>query len=220
MKLFGGGLNFQIFQITAIGRGERRRQQKPGPGATWNSCRIVPSNSGGNSDPKKVIMPTVNPNAEGDAEVAQRQAEGQVANAPTYAKQECQGQTLPRGLLINVQQVGNRDQCHDQRTENPKLDTTHQPIRLPAPFAHLLERNIEAGGGEAAQRVKQDAEGASLNAFSSASPVSIPSAAPQPAAVAIPTSTGWSPATTVRIGATPSRSMANTARSGAGFVLN
>lgn len=187
------------------------RQQKPGPGATWNSCRIVPSNSGGEQRSEERDQA----HGQSNAEVAQIQAE-----APTYAKQECQGQTLPRGLLINVQQVGNRDQCHDQRTENPKLDTTHQPIRLPVPFAHLLERNIEAGGSEATQRVKQDAEGASLNAFSSASPVSIPNAAPQPAAVAIPTSTGWSPTTTVRIGATPSRSMENTARSGAGLVLN
>ena len=78
-----------------------------------------------------------------------------MADPPAHSQQKRQHQLGPGGLLINTQQVGDRDKRGDQRTNHPDEQAASQPVGFPGPSADFLEGNVETAGGESAELAAQ-----------------------------------------------------------------
>lgn len=99
--------------------------------------------------------------AEGDAEIADSEAEREAANSPECAEEE--GVEAVRGMggvgrVKDAREVGHEDISENHRSDDPGGKALDEPVDLPRPALDGAEGNEVGGGGEAADPVINDAD--------------------------------------------------------------
>src|SRR5262249_32250958 len=84
--------------------------------------------------------------------------EREPADAPEHAEEERPEERLRVGGLEDGDRARQDREREGPRRDDPREDAAHHPEDLPGPAADALVGQVEAGGGEAADRVEPDAQ--------------------------------------------------------------
>ena len=60
--------------------------------------------------------------------------------------------------MKNLREIAGHGKGENPGRDDPTEESAHEPVGFPGPVLHAPVRNVEAGGGEAAEPVKEDAE--------------------------------------------------------------
>ena len=95
---------------------------------------------------------------ETDAQVADHQSPSQSADAPKGPAEEAISQFRGRGRPQYGNDVGRRRRGQRPRHDDQPENGVNEPVALPGPVFHLLERQVEDGPGQSAEDEDQHAQ--------------------------------------------------------------
>jgi hypothetical protein len=96
--------------------------------------------------------------AETEAKVPDGQAEGETTHAPQRSPQQSEANAAGRGEMENLENPWHEQSGDKGRSEQPRSHALDDPVNLPRPALDSTEGDEVAGGGEAAQPMKDDAQ--------------------------------------------------------------